>query len=51
MKARQVSATSPPRQASTKLSLQNPRAVIAFDFDGDGATDLLITQNNLPPCC
>ena len=23
--------------------------MIAFDFDGDGATDLLITQNNLPP--
>jgi hypothetical protein len=23
--------------------------VIAFDYDGDGAPDLLITQNNLPP--
>jgi Flp pilus assembly protein TadD len=32
-----------------KVVLHNPRAVIAFDFDGDGATDLLITQNNLPP--
>jgi Flp pilus assembly protein TadD len=32
-----------------KLVLHNPRAVIAFDFDGDGSTDLLITQNNLPP--
>ncbi|MGA8223645.1 MAG: FG-GAP-like repeat-containing protein [Candidatus Acidiferrales bacterium] len=32
-----------------KIILQNPRGVIAFDFDGDGATDLLITQNNLPP--
>jgi Tfp pilus assembly protein PilF len=32
-----------------KIALKNPRAVIAFDFDGDGATDLLITQNNLPP--
>jgi Flp pilus assembly protein TadD len=32
-----------------KIALKNPRGVIAFDFDGDGATDLLITQNNLPP--
>ena len=32
-----------------KIVLHNPRAVIAFDFDGDGATDLLITQNGLPP--
>ncbi len=32
-----------------KIALKNPRAIIAFDFDGDGATDLLITQNNLPP--
>ncbi len=32
-----------------KVVLRNPRAVIAFDFDGDGSTDLLITQNNLPP--
>ena len=32
-----------------KLVLHNPRAVIAFDFDGDGSTDLLVTQNNLPP--
>ena len=32
-----------------KITLKNPRAIIAFDFDGDGATDLLITQNNLPP--
>jgi tetratricopeptide (TPR) repeat protein len=32
-----------------KIVLHNPRGVIAFDFDGDGATDLLITQNNLPP--
>ena len=32
-----------------KIILKNPRAVIAFDFDGDGSTDLLITQNNLPP--
>jgi tetratricopeptide (TPR) repeat protein len=32
-----------------KLVLRNPRSVIAFDCDGDGATDLLITQSNLPP--
>jgi tetratricopeptide (TPR) repeat protein len=32
-----------------KIVLHNPRGVIAFDFDGDGATDLLITQNNAPP--
>ncbi len=32
-----------------KIVLHDPRAVIAFDFDGDGAIDLLITQNNLPP--
>jgi Flp pilus assembly protein TadD len=32
-----------------KIVLHNPRGAIAFDFDGDGATDLLITQNNAPP--
>ncbi len=32
-----------------KIILRNPRSVIAFDYDGDGSTDLLITQNNLPP--
>ena len=32
-----------------KIVLQNPRGVIAFDYDGEGAPDLLITQNNLPP--
>ncbi|MGB6430835.1 MAG: CRTAC1 family protein, partial [Candidatus Acidiferrales bacterium] len=32
-----------------KIVLRNPRSVIAFDYDGDGAVDLLITQNNLPP--
>jgi len=32
-----------------KIELRNPRSVIAFDFDGDGSVDLLITQNNLPP--
>ena len=32
-----------------EVVLRNPRSVIAFDFDGDGSTDLLVTQNNLPP--
>ncbi|HXN99256.1 MAG TPA: FG-GAP-like repeat-containing protein [Candidatus Acidoferrales bacterium] len=32
-----------------KIVLHNPRGVIAFDFDGDGSMDLLITQNHLPP--
>ena len=32
-----------------KIVLRQPRSVIAFDFDGDGATDLLITQNDGPP--
>jgi tetratricopeptide (TPR) repeat protein len=31
-----------------KIHLQDPRAVIAGDFDGDGATDLLITQSRGP---
>jgi Tfp pilus assembly protein PilF len=32
-----------------RIVLNNPRGVIAFDRDGDGSCDLLITQNNLPP--
>ena len=32
-----------------KIMLHDPRTVIAFDYDGDGSADLLITQNNLPP--
>lgn len=32
-----------------KVVLHNPRSVIAFDYDSDGAPDLLITQNDLPP--
>jgi len=32
-----------------KITLRNPRCVLALDFDGDGAMDLLVTQNNLPP--
>lgn len=32
-----------------KITLHNPRAVIAFDYDGDGTPDLLISQNDLPP--
>jgi tetratricopeptide (TPR) repeat protein len=32
-----------------RIVLRNPRSVVAFDYDGDGSMDLLITQNNLPP--
>ena len=31
-----------------KVQLNDPRAVITGDYDGDGATDLLITQNHGP---
>jgi tetratricopeptide (TPR) repeat protein len=31
-----------------KIVLKDPRAIITGDFDGDGATDLLITQNHGP---
>jgi tetratricopeptide (TPR) repeat protein len=31
-----------------KIALHNPRSVIAFE-DADGSTELLITQNGLPP--
>ncbi|HEX6502253.1 MAG TPA: FG-GAP-like repeat-containing protein [Terriglobales bacterium] len=31
-----------------KIQLKNPRALITGDYDGDGATDLLITQNHGP---
>ena len=31
-----------------KLSLKDPRAIVTGDYDGDGATDLLITQNRGP---
>jgi tetratricopeptide (TPR) repeat protein len=31
-----------------KIVLKNPRAIITGDYDGDGATDLLITQNHGP---
>jgi tetratricopeptide (TPR) repeat protein len=31
-----------------KIQLKNPRAIITGDYDGDGATDLLITQNQRP---
>src|SRR5262249_17397585 len=29
-----------------KIQLQHPRAIITGDYDNDGATDLLITQNH-----
>jgi FG-GAP-like repeat/ASPIC and UnbV/Tetratricopeptide repeat len=32
-----------------KIVLRNPRSVIAFDPEGDGSPDLLITQSGLPP--
>ena len=35
--------------AGATVSLERPRALIAGDTDGDGDTDLLITQNDLPP--
>ncbi len=31
-----------------KIQLKDPRSIITGDFDGDGATDLLITQNHGP---
>ena len=31
-----------------KIELKDPRAIIIGDYDGDGATDLLITQNHGP---
>jgi tetratricopeptide (TPR) repeat protein len=31
-----------------KIALKDPRALITGDYDGDGATDLLITQNHGP---
>ena len=31
-----------------KIQLEDPRAIITGDFDNDGATDLLITQNHGP---
>ena len=48
-KARKVFAMLPQETGLDKIALRNPRSVIAFDCDGDGSADLLITQNNLPP--
>jgi Flp pilus assembly protein TadD len=31
------------------VKLQHPRGLVAFDYDGDGDTDLLISQQNGPP--
>jgi len=31
-----------------KIPLKDPRALVTADYDGDGATDLLITQNHAP---
>lgn len=32
-----------------EIALHDPRSVIAFDADGDGSVDLLITQDHRPP--
>ncbi len=32
-----------------KIKLKSPRAIVAVDYDGDNATDLLITQNSAGP--
>ncbi len=32
-----------------KVKLQSPRGLIAADVDGDGATDLIVTQRHAPP--
>lgn len=32
-----------------KIVLRDPRSVVAFDPEGEGSVDLLITQNGLPP--
>ncbi len=32
-----------------EIALTHPRAVVPFDYDGDGAVDLLITQMNAAP--
>ena len=34
-----------------KIQLKDPRAIIVGDYDRDGATDLLITQNQAGRCC
>ena len=43
-----ASKTSPPTLASTRFISKDPRAIITGDYDNDGATDLLITQNHGP---
>jgi Flp pilus assembly protein TadD len=32
-----------------KITLHDPRSIVAFDGNGDGSVDLLITQNHRPP--
>ena len=34
---------------STACTLKSPRGLIAADVDGDGAADLIVTQQNAPP--
>lgn len=38
-----------PETSLDKIALHDPRSVIAFDADGNGSLDLLITQNHRPP--
>ncbi len=38
-----------PETGLDKIALHDPRSIVAFDADGDGSVDLLITQNHRPP--
>ena len=38
-----------PETGLDKIALHDPRSVIAFDADGNGSLELLITQNHRPP--
>ena len=38
-----------PETGLDKIALHDPRSIIAFDAEGDGAVDLLITQNHRSP--
>ncbi len=38
-----------PETGLDKIELHDPRSIVAFDTEGDGSVDLLITQNRRPP--
>ncbi len=38
-----------PETGLDKIALHDPRSIVAFDAEGDGSVDLLITQNHRPP--